>query len=214
MVLNSRPQSGVGVMPAAFNVTGDRQELWIPLALTTAQRVNFEKGYLDVYARLKQGVSVTQANIGLRAVARTLTERDPRHNVRRGIRAQPLEESIIGGVRPRLLILLGAVGFVLLIACANVANLLLARGSVRSKEIAIRTAIGAGRARVVRQLLTESVVLALAGGVGGLALAVWGIKLIKALSPDGVPRLDQAQLDGVTVAFTLGIAIASSLLFG
>jgi predicted permease len=212
--LNSRPTTIIGVMPASFSLSTDGEELWTPLALTDEERNDYRKGFLGIYARLKPGVTVGQATTDAAAAATRLRERIPQLSDKRSGRVEPLFESVVGDVRERLLILLGAVGLVLVIACGNVANLLLARGASRAREVAVRAAIGAGRARIVRQLLTESVVLGLMGGVVGLVLAIWGIKTIIAMSPDGVPRLDQARLDLPTMAFALGLAFVSALIFG
>jgi predicted permease len=212
--LNSRPATIIGVMPASFSLSVNAEELWSPLALTAAERADHQKGFLQVHGRLGPGVSITQATAEASAIEQRLAEREPRRDTRRTVRIEPLYETIVGSFRERLYILLGAVALVLLIACGNVANLLLARGATREREIALRAAIGAGRGRIVRQLLVESVVIALLGGAGGLVLAVWGIKAIVAMSPEDVPRLAQAHLDPPTVAFALVLSLASALLFG
>jgi predicted permease len=212
--LNSRPATIIGVMPPSFSLSVSSEELWAPLALTTDEQADSQKGFLEVYGRLARGVSIAQATAEAAAIERRLGEREPRRDPRRTVRIEPLYESVVGSYRERLLILLGAVALVLLIACGNVANLLLARGATREREIALRAAIGAGRGRIVRQLLVESVIIALLGGAAGLVLATWGIKAIVAMSPEAVPRLDQAQLDPPTVAFALALSLVSALLFG
>jgi predicted permease len=148
------------------------------------------------------------------AVAARLAEMYPKSNTKHGADVAPLTGAIVGGVRPTLLVLLGAVAFVLLIACTNVANLLLARFTRRQKDIAIRLAMGAGRGRVVRQLLTESVLLALAGGLAGLALAWWGTRAVLAAVPGGLPRTESIGVDGWVLAFTLGVSLLTGILFG
>lgn len=212
--VNSRQVVVVGVMPAVFDLSTNTEDMWAPLALGPAERADFQKGFLTVYGRLHAMGSVAQVTKEVGASSTRLAERESRINKKRSARLEPLYESIVGSLRERLFILLGAVGLVLLIACGNVANLLLARGASRAREVAVRAAIGAGRGRIVRQLLTESVVLGVLGGAVGLLLAVWGIKLIVVLSPEGVPRLDQARLDWATVGFALALSSVSAALFG
>ena len=167
-----------------------------------------------IYARLKPGVPLGQARSELARFAVDLRKRFPKDDAELSFAVAPLMEELVGDYRQRLFILLGAVGFVLLIACGNIANLLLARGAARAGEMAIRAALGAGRGRMVRQLLTESLVLALISAAAGLALAAWGIRALIAAAPDGVPRLEQTTLDPVVVGFTLLIALTSAVLFG
>jgi predicted permease len=167
-----------------------------------------------VVGRLKPGVTETQAQSEMTAIAARLAQAYPKSNSKHGANVAPLADVIVGNVRPTLLVLLGAVGFVLLIACANVANLLLARSAARQKEIAIRSAVGAGRGRVVRQLLTESVVLALAGGIAGLAIARWGTQAVLAAVPGGLPRMENISVDGWVLAFTLGVSLLTGIIFG
>jgi putative ABC transport system permease protein len=163
---------------------------------------------------LKPDVTIEQARSELASIARRIEEQNPLTNSNMSFRITPLEEAIVGNVRPALLVLLGAVAFVLLIASANVANLLLARASVREKEVAIRVALGAGRARLMSQLLTESLVLAAIGGMLGLALARLGVKLLLELGPSNLPRLEEIAIDGQVLAFTCLISLASGIVFG
>jgi predicted permease len=204
----------VGVMPADFDLTADSEALWVPAAFTPERLAEHDDHYLTVYGLLAPGISRDQAQSQLAKIARDLATELPLTNSQSGVRVQSFVDIVVGDYRPRLYILLGAVAFVLLIACSNVANLLLARGVGRSKEIAIRTALGAGRARIVRQLLTESLMLAVIGGVLGLMLAHWGIALLVAGAPTGIPRLEQARLDGPVLGFAMMVACASALIFG
>ena len=211
--LNALEHVIIGIAPASSDVLSQDAKIWVPIAFTAEERADSRKGYLDVFARLAPGVSMAQAQSEMSAIAKRL-ETELEDNRENGVRLASLTQTFVGQYRSRLLILLGAVGFVLLIACVNVANLLLARGATRGKEIAIRAALGAGRGRVLRQLLTESVVLAGVGGIIGLGLAFWSVRLLKAAAPSEVPRLDQAGLDLPTLAFALGATLVSSIVFG
>ncbi|HUE02394.1 MAG TPA: ABC transporter permease [Bryobacteraceae bacterium] len=202
----------VGVVPHALGeiVAAD---LWLPTAIdpNNPERGNHNYG---VVARLKPGVTVAQARAEMAVIAARLEKQYPATNAGTGMILFPMAEMFAGRIRPVLLILLGAVGVLLLIACANLANLLLARAATREKEIAIRGALGAGRLRLIRQLLTESLVLALAGGTLGLALAVWGVRVLRSIVPDMFPMLQHMQVDTPVLAFTFGISILTGLLFG
>ncbi len=202
----------VGVVPHALGeiVAAD---LWLPTAIdpNNPQRGNHNYG---VVARMKPGVTVAQARAEMAVIAARLEKQYPATNAGTGMILFPMAEMFAGRIRPVLLILLGAVGVLLLIACANLANLLLARAATREREIAIRGALGAGRLRLIRQLLTESLVLALAGGTLGLALAVWGVRLLRSIVPDMFPMLQHMQVDTPVLAFTFGISILTGLLFG
>ena len=204
----------IGVMPATFDPTLSDEELWVPMALTAERKAEHDEHHLVVIGLLKPNVTRERAQTEMEQVMQGLAERYPDDNADRSARVAPFAEILIGDYRERLFILLGAVGFVLLIACGNVANLLLARGAARGKEIAIRAAVGAGRGRIVRQMLTESVVLSVVAAVIGLGLAYGGIRLLVASAPPGIPRLDQTRIDGVVLAFTVGIALLSSMVFG
>jgi ABC-type antimicrobial peptide transport system permease subunit len=205
--LNARTVTIVGVMPQVF-AEGLNAQLWTPLALTAEERLEKSKGFLVVYGRLRTGVSAGPAAREAGLVGAQLEDRAAFKD-RVGARVETLYASLVGSLRQRLFILLGAVMLVFLIACGNVANLLLARGASRVREMAVRSAIGAGRGRLVAQLLAESTVMGVLGGVAGLVFAVWGIKLIVLLSPD-VPRLEQARLDVPTVAFAMALSLVGA----
>ena len=214
ITLDARPYSVIGVMPASFDFTAGADALWIPIAFTPERKAMHDEHYLFVYGRLRDGVSIQHANQQLAAIAANLRQRFPKDNTDRELLATPLMDGIVGGARELLLVLLGAVGFVLLIACGNVSNLLLARGAARVREMAVRSALGAGQGRLVRQLFTESLMLSLSATLCGVGLARVFIALLLAYGPDGVPRLDETTLDAVTVAFAVLIATLSSIVFG
>ncbi|MGH7561487.1 MAG: ADOP family duplicated permease, partial [Gemmatimonadales bacterium] len=203
----------IGVMPRRFDFTVDGEELWVPIAFTPEQRAQHDEHFLTVYARLAPDRTADQAQARLVDLMRDIAARFPQSNLGNTMRLQPLMRVFVGPARERVLILFGAVGLVLLIACANVANLLLARGAGRSRELAVRAAIGAGRGRLVRQLLAEGLVLAVLAAVVGTALAWAGVRALVAWAPPGTPRLEQAAIDGPTLGFALLAAAGSTLLF-
>ena len=213
--LNGRPYTVIGVMPDSFGMEGSKTELWVPMGLDPALDYRTRTGrYLTGIARLRPGVTPARAQSELGAIARRLEAEHPTFNAGWGVNVVPMSEQVVGGVRQSLVVLGGVVAFVLLIACANVANLLLARSAARSREIAVRSALGAGRKRVVRQLLTESVVLAVAGGAIGVLLATFAIQAVRTLAPHSIPRVGAIAIDAPTLAFTAIIGIVTGLLFG
>ena len=220
IILDGTSYTIIGVMPRAFQfpIQNEPVELWTTVAgdASGKEPITDQRGahYMNVIARLKPGVSEEQAQAEVSAIATRLEQQYPDTNTHKGIKLEPALRALVGDVRPALLILLGAVACVLLIACANVANLLLARAMSRHKEMAIRSALGASRLRVVRQLLTESVLLSLAGGALGLLLAVWWSDLLVSLGKDDIPRALQVGLDWRVLGFTLAVSVLTGLVFG
>jgi putative ABC transport system permease protein len=212
--LSGRPYTVIGVMPASFDPTLSGEALWVPMAWTAERKAFHDEHHNIAVALLKPGVTREQANAELATIARAVEQRHPKDNAGRSARARSLPEVLVGDFRQRLLVTLGAVSFVLLIACGNVANLLLVRSAARRKEIALRAALGAGRGRIVRQLLTESAVLGVTGAAAGLALAWLGVRALVASAPPGIPRLEQTRIDPIVLAFALGLALLCSLVFG
>lgn len=214
LILNDKPFTVIGVMPAKFTFPDKRIQLWTPLAFTPAEKVIRDTNFLSAIGRLKSGLTITTANSEMNALARQIAQQYPETNAGEKLKLSPLRDVIIGDIRPLLLILLGAVAFVLLICCANVANLLLARAASRHREIAIRTAIGASRSRVIRLMLMESAVLAATGAAFGCLLAMWGIQLLVAFRPANLPRLDDIAIDWRILMFTGAVTLVSALVFG
>jgi putative ABC transport system permease protein len=210
----------VGVMPASFEfpIQNEPSELWTTIAGDAEGKspVTTQRGahFLRLIGRLKPGVTIEQAQSDVNIIGSRLEQQYPDKNTDKGIFVEPALNALVGDIRPALLILLGAVACVLLIACANVANLLLAKAMSRHKEMAIRSALGASRLRVIRQLLTESVILSLVGGAIGLLLAVWWSDLLIALGKDDIPRAIHVRLDWRVLAFTFGVSLLTGLIFG
>jgi putative ABC transport system permease protein len=214
LTLNGKSFIVIGVAPPDFQF-GAGADIFVPIG-QWAERFKERGSHPGIYVvgRMKQGVTKEQARIDLDRIMASLSETYPQTNTNRRIHIDSLYDDTVQDIRPTLWILFGAVGFVLLIACANVANLLLTRSSVRQKEIAIRSALGASRLRVVRQLLTESVMLSLLGGAAGLLLALWGTDVLISAVPDSIPRLQETGINGWVLGFTFIVAVGTGIIFG
>jgi putative ABC transport system permease protein len=219
IILDKRPFTVIGIMPASFRspFINSKPEIWIPLVqdpLFGSWMARRGGHWLAVFGRLKSGVSIAQAQAEMDAISDRLASEFPAENKGWTVRLVPMQKEIVGDVRTALLVLLGAVGLVLLIACANIANLLLTRATSRSKEIAVRVALGAGRGRIIRQLLSETAVLGLLGGIIGIALAYAGVQVLSSLMPENLPRLNAIRVDNAVLAFALVLSAIASVAFG
>jgi putative ABC transport system permease protein len=205
----------IGVMPATFVTPRDITEAWTPVHVSNPVAANFRGvHFLRTYGRLAPGVTIDQARAEMKVIDQNLAAQYPAENKNRTTILFALHERIVGETRRSLFILFAAVGFVLLIACANFANLLLARAAERQREFVIRGALGAGRWRLMRQLLIESLLISIAGGVAAVLLAIWGTSLLVSFKPENLPRLSEIGVDGRVLGFTLGISILTGLIFG
>jgi len=213
--LSGNSYTVIGVMPAGFKSPRENSEAWTPVHVSNPVAANFRGvHFLRTYGRLAPGVTLPQASAEMRLIDEQLAKQYPADNKNRSTTLIGLQERIVGDSRNALLILFAAVALVLLIACANFANLLLARGAERGREIVIRTALGAGRWRIVRQLLTESILIAILGGALGVLFAWWGTNLLISLKPQNLPRLDEIGVDLRVFGFTLGVSLLTGVIFG
>jgi putative ABC transport system permease protein len=211
--LDGKSRTVVGVLSTDIPIL-TQADLWFPAPFLNKGMQSRRSHFLRPIGLLKPGVTISQAQSELDSIAAHLATQFPETNAGFGVKLEPLQNVLIGNVRPAFIVLIGAVALVLLIACANIASLLFARNTARQREIAIRTALGAGRGRLLRQLLTESLVLALAGAAAGIFLASAGVELLQRLGPQSLPRLDEVNVNGAVLAFTFVTAIFTAILFG
>jgi putative ABC transport system permease protein len=214
ITLNATSYTVIGIMPPDFGLPDRETDMWTPVAFSAQQAQQHGAHYISVIGRLKPGVTVDQAQMEMSGIAGRLAEQYPDSNTGWDVKISPMQEYDVRDMKSALLVLLGAVALVLLIACANVTNLLLARATARQKEVAIRTALGASRWRIARQLLTESVLLSIVGGGVGLLLAVWGMGSLLALAPQDLPRVKDVALDSRALGFTLLVTLLTGVIFG
>jgi len=214
VTINRKPRVIVGVMPPGFRFAAAQADLWMPEQWSPEYAVNRDQYYLQIIARLRRGATVERLSAELETVATRLRTDHADYNTDLHLSATSLQETIVSGVRPRLLMLMGAVGFLLLITCVNLANLTLARASARHGEFAVRRALGAARSRVVRQLLTESVLLATAGGLAGLAVGAGLLRAIVAAERTSLPRVDEISLDPIALVFTVVVSLLAGVAVG
>ena len=215
LTLNAMRCAVVGVLPAGFPFH-DGTQVFVPLELWSSVELRTRDAHpgISVVGRLKPGVTMEAAASEVASIAAVLARQYPKTNAGRGVKLVRIKDDVVGGIRSTLLLLMGAVGFVLIIACANVANLLLARSTARKREFAIRTALGAERRRIVRQLMTESLLLSMGGAALGLLLARWGFTLVLAAAPGSLPRAGEIGIDPYVLLFTLAVSIVTAVLFG